>query len=1178
MKRYKSLYIAVSLFIPLIFADAAQAQQNGGEQEVYLTFRHQNLFNIYVTAYYVDGEFLLPHTEIFRALQIDANADLAAGTVSGQFINEGYYEINYYEGSVNFRGERLSLPPEDYMARELDFFLAPHQFNELFGLEFEIDFSNLALRLSTDKTLPIVSQQERARSRDQQLQRDQTLYREYYPLRFDRERKFMEAGFLDYSLSGNFSQNINNYNFNTGIGMEVVGGDLQGNLFGNWSRENVTLRSNNLRWRYGIRDNSALTQVVAGQTTANGLRPASFTGIQLTNEPLEPRYMFDDYVFSGSTIPDSEVELYRNNTLIDFQRADETGNYHFQIPITYGTSQYNLRSYSPSGVMNEQSTRIQIPFHFLPPGEFNYTLNAGRLDNPILGSTERGQMAIGRVAMGITNWLSLSGGAEYYDTYHDKAPTYSAAISTRLLSKYLFRFEGASNAFYRVNASVVYPSSTSMNVTYTHFTHHNGLYNPAQNRSQLTANLFTPFRIGSLPLYFRWSVNHEQRISTELTRYRIDLNTRLGPLNLRLGYQDNQTGRLGWTITPNSRVTASTTFNFRRSSSLPGFIRGAFLRAQSNFSPHSRKVEDAELQISRSLLSQGRLQLSAGHNFRGDFNYFRLNFSFDFNRVRTNSSARGARGSASITQSIRGSFGFDSMNNRILSSNRQQVGRSAVAVRMFVDGNDNERFDEGETLLDESAVRIQRAGGVIYTEDGITYISQLQPYRQYNLVVNKAAIRNPMLVPKMEQFSFISDPNQFKTIDIPLYMSGVVEGRVQRRVNEEVSEQGGVRLYLQETGVEEGNDPFMRELRTFSDGSFYEYEIPPSTYELYIDPSQLDFLNGVSHPAKHEFNVQAIPEGDFVTGLNFTIAPDGEPEFTPETIHTEPVGAFEPANGTEQRDLQHDIPVESLALDHCLYQVQIGSFSSQERANSLARSAADYTGVPFTVSYYPEISRYAVRTRQLSTFGQAIRRTEEFEESPHINEYAVLSRCTGESFVTGNPWQSNGDTGYEIQIAAFSNLSSAERHAATLMEKFQLHAYVLDVPERELFRVRTGPFTEREEALARIEELIEIGVADQLYLAEIEQEEAAERAQINNQRYLFRLQVDVYDREEDAVADALRIRETFDYETYILVDEEERQHLMLDSEFTDWNQLLQAREDLIQYNGGRTPILHLIER
>ncbi|MEA3287866.1 MAG: hypothetical protein U9Q77_10910, partial [Candidatus Marinimicrobia bacterium] len=64
---------------------------------------------------------------------------------------------------------------------------------------------------------------------------------------------------------------------------------------------------------------------------------------------------------------------------------------------------------------------------------------------------------------------------------------------------------------------------------------------------------------------------------------------------------------------------------------------------------------------------------------------------------------------------------------------------------------------------------------------------------------------------------------------------------------------------------------FETTLRTFADGSYYSMEIPPGSYECWVDDSQLEFLGMQSSPEKRYFTVKASAEGDFVEKLDFLL-------------------------------------------------------------------------------------------------------------------------------------------------------------------------------------------------------------------------------------------------------------------------------------------------------------------
>lgn len=873
-KKYALISCISILSIWGLFVDNQRIQAQGLEDEVYLNFRYQAVVNDYISTIYYNDIFYLSIGEIFNSLNVNNSVDRARFIISGTFLGRGNYTINFNNQRASVAGREFHLSPDSFVITEFGFYLRPDIYEELFQMEFTVDFNNLAIYLSSNDTMPIVAQRERERRRDRVLTTQRDVRRDFYPLQISRDRNVLNGGFIDYDMTANINdQRFNSYSYNGRLGMEILSGDLQGTIFGSYSEESNTLRTSGLRWRYGIPNNSYISSVSLGQRNSTGLLSSAYTGLRITNEPFEPRYLFGETSFTGGVVPNAEVELYRNNSLIDFTQADASGQYYFTVPITYGTSNYSIRSFSPTGEQSDRNLRLQIPQSYLPRGEVKYVVEAGRLDNPLAGSIDRGFMARTMVEAGLNRYLTVGGGAEYFEDFHDDLPTFVGRVSARVLTNHLVSIEAANQAFYRGSISAVYANSASFNVNYTYFNELGGLYNPGRSISAIRTNLFTPFRIGNLPLFLRWSYSNEQREVNTIHRYRVDLNTRLGRANIRIGYRDTQIDRIIPEITSTSRISMATTYNFGRSSQMPTVFRGLFIGTQFSYVPDRQSIEDLELQFSRSLFRTGRFQLSYGRNFVGNFNLIRFSLSMDFRNFRSNSGIRSTPANNTYSQTFRGSVGFDSNHNRILPYNRQQVGRAGLAVRMFVDNNNSGTFDEGDELIPEGTITVERSGATRFTMGGINYISNLQAYRRYNVVVNKSSVNNPLLVPITERFSIITDPNQYKLIEIPFYTSGIIDGMVYR-VSESTKEGlGGVRLYLVQVNQIEGVSPFRDEIRSFADGSFYAYEIPPGDYEIRVDQSQLDFLGVKADPGVLELTVRALSEGDFVEGLEINLVP-----------------------------------------------------------------------------------------------------------------------------------------------------------------------------------------------------------------------------------------------------------------------------------------------------------------
>lgn len=1063
------LFLLICL-APLGDQSSAYGQDTG--QEVFLQFRYQNVVNIYVSSQYDQDEFFLSVNELFSALQIDITVDQANFSISGNYLGEGNYIIDFNNRRAVFQDREIILSADDYIISDLGFYLQPDILNDLLGLEFVIDFNNLAVTLETDDTMPVIAQRERERRRERLLRTQRELQRTYDPLRFDRAPKRFDGGFLDYNLTANISE-TNSYLFSSNLGTEIMGGDFQGTVFGSTSQTSSSIRSSGLRWRYGILNNDLISTITAGQTTSDGILPVAYTGLKLSNEPIEPRYIYGETSFAGTTEPNAEVELYRNNTLVDFTQSDGSGSYRFVVPLTYGSSQYSVRIYSPTGEITEREARLQIPFNFLPPGEINYNIDAGRLDNPISGTTDRGFLANLNASAGLTNWLTTFTGFEYFENFNNDIPTLRGGVSSRFLTNYLVNLEAASNAFYRASASVIYPSNTSINLNYTYFNTQGGIYNPGRNLSSIRLNLFTPFQLGSLPLFLRWSFSNEERENSTISRYRVDLNSRLGRANIRFGYRDSKIGRITLAPSNTARINSSVTYNFSRSRLTPSLLRGIFARVQMNYIPSISEIEDVDFQISRNILNRGRAQVSAGRNFLGDFNLFQFSLTFDFNAVRTNTSIRSSRNSSTFTQSVRGSAGFDSNHNKVIFSNRQQAGRSAVAVRMFVDNSGTGSYiPETDEIIPENAIRIDRAGGNIINKEGITYISQLQPYRQYNMSVNKGSVNNPLLVPKIERFSIITDPNQYKLIEIPFYMSGIIDGMVNRVTETGKEGLGGMRLFLNQVNTAEGVEPYSEEIRTFSDGSFYAYEIPPGDYQLEPDPSQLNFLNSAAEPEILDFTVQSLAMGDFVEGLEIVITSEGDSADIPE----EPVAettVFE----------YYNIVTEDLPAMSCMYSFEIGTYFNFNETMNAADELAANTGLMFDLSYNSQASEYTVQSSQLFTVTNLEGALGLIKPYVEPDQITLLSECSEE---IEESLQNAEPLSYSIRLRSFDNERSASEYSQQLAEEDSVETMIEFDPQRSEFRVVTIPITDQQTLQDLADKLPDITEADDLAIEESE--------------------------------------------------------------------------------------------
>ena len=862
-------FLALYLLFCPPSADASDIKphQKTDLQDVYLVLNHHATGRVMIMGYYLEGEILLPLSELFTILMISHEPDFSNALFKGEHLKDGSGFLIDFENYVARSTEtEIELKESDFHIGDLDFYLRSDLFIDLFDLDFQVDLRNLTIRVFTPHTLPVVEREERRRRSQHQLSNRRL------PIDADiihgRERTLLGGAMVDYNVSSSMdSENSNIYNYNLRGGAELLGGDIQGAITGAFSGDFHTNRANSVRWRYAMPDNLWLTSASAGQLfTAEGLQSRNFTGIQLTNQPVAPRVLFDDYMIVGSTEPDAEVEIYLDRRLVDVQIADGLGNYTLSVPITYGTTNVEIITYLPDGRIEEERRRIQIPFTFIPTGEFNYNVSGGVLEKPLPGRINRSYISEASAAYGITNHLTAKTGIQYIDDDLIDRPLIYGSISARIWREHLFSFDVAPDYYYRMNASAFYPSNISWRVNYTAFTGP-GLYNRSGDDHLIHANLYLPFRFQYATIGFRLNADHRRQNTFNQTRYNSDISLHTGRLTLRFGQRDVFTGLPDQFQTPNSRLTASALYTISRSAGMRLF-KGMTLRSQIQYSRHSDQIDRLDFQVSRSVLRQGRFWIRTTHSPVRKNTIADAGITFNFNSFRSTSTVQAGASHLNYRQSFSGSANFDSHHNDFYFSNRNQVGRSAASVRMFVDVNDSGTYDkeEGDYLIKDSAVRLHRGGVTRRADDGITRFMQLQAYQVYNLEINKSALRNPMLVPVYNTFAILTDPNQSKMVDIPFYMAGVVEGRVERERNGRLEPVGGIRVILKQV-----DGDFEATLRTFSDGGFYQMEIPPGKYVVTVDSDQLRYLELHSTPEAIEIEIERSPMGDFVEDLNFRL-------------------------------------------------------------------------------------------------------------------------------------------------------------------------------------------------------------------------------------------------------------------------------------------------------------------
>ncbi len=214
---------------------------------------------------------------------------------------------------------------------------------------------------------------------------------------------------------------------NLSLGSMIAGGEATVSLNYN-SKEPFTEKQQYYLWRYVDNDFKPVRQVMAGKITTHATSSIynPVIGVQLTNTPTTFRRSFGTYTLSDRTEPGWTVELYVNNVLIDYVKADASGFFTFEVPLVYGNTLVRLKFFGPWGEEQTREQNINIPFQFLPVNTMEYTASAG-----IVEDTSKTRFLRASMNYGISRSLTLGGGVEYLSsvTQEPVMPYINASLS-----------------------------------------------------------------------------------------------------------------------------------------------------------------------------------------------------------------------------------------------------------------------------------------------------------------------------------------------------------------------------------------------------------------------------------------------------------------------------------------------------------------------------------------------------------------------------------------------------------------------------------------------------------------------------------------------------------------------------------------------------------------------------
>jgi len=629
---------------------------------------------------------------------------------------------------------------------------------------------------------------------------------------------------------------------------------------------NVTLNYNNntpftekqqyYLWRYANNDHRALRQVLAGKISSGATSSlySPVVGVQFTNTPTTYRRSFGSYTLSDFTEPGWLVELYVNNVLVDYIKADASGFFTFEVPLVYGNSGVKLQFYGPWGEERSKEQNISIPFNFLPVGEFEYKVSAGMVEDSLHSRFSRANFSYG-----VARRFTIGGGVEYLSSVTSGNIMPFVNTSLRLASSLLISGEYTYGVRAKGILNYRLPSNVQFELNYTKYEKGQKAinYNYLEERKVAVS---VPIRSANFSAFSRLTLNQIIMPATKYTTAELLLSGAIAGVNTNF----TTYSLLSDLAKPYTYSNLSLSFK----------LAGAFiLTPQAQFDYNHAEFISIKSGLEKHLFKNGFMSLSYEQNFRNNFSNIEMGLRYDFSFAQVGLSARRNNNITTLVQSASGSLMVDAKTNYTGANSRASVGKGGITLLPYLDLNCNGRREPGEPKAYGLNLRVNGGRVELNDKDSTIRVFNLEPYTNYLVTLDQSGFDNIAWQLQKKTLSIAIDPNMFKLIEVPIAVLGEASGTVYLGGRGGQKGQGRiiVNFYSSDSRLA------ARTISEADDGYFSYLGLAPGEYEARIDTAQLNKVNMTVLPSSVPFTITAGLDGDVVDGLDFVLRSEQVP-------------------------------------------------------------------------------------------------------------------------------------------------------------------------------------------------------------------------------------------------------------------------------------------------------------
>ena len=804
------------------------------------------------------GSLILPLTDVVNALEFPITVDAENGRAQGWFLDENrLFSLDLAASKVVIAGEVRSVDPAFVEQLPDDIYVDVRTLATWFPIDFEYDIPNLILNIESREPLPI----------EARLQRDQRRKR-LFGQRGGAERKYpkkevpyewitwpVSDSTLEFNVTSSDEGPTLTRSYTTLATADVA--KLNADIFISGTQDEhisvARIKLGRQRAEGGLLGKLDATKFaigdVFGPQIAHMTRTKIGRGFTIGNSALGDETEFDRITLQGDLQLGWEVELYRNEVLLDFRESQDDGRYLFEdVPLLFGVNVIKLVFYGPQGQKREEVQQIRVGPDQIKPGSHTYNVTYNQQDRLTLMGDDEDNNSDGfqgktryaaQYKYGINKNLSagvnfasipFEGGHKVYTGGNIVTSLGPVYLRTDLTKDISGGWAGTLSGQTQLFGISVFGEHTVLNDFLSE--EFNNEDDPLESESRLRFD--GAIRADFLPhIPYALNVTHENYKSNDKTT---TIQNRLSTAIGRASVSNTLDLVLDDPAETADTETATGTFQ------LGGSIGNVRTRGQLSYDvipePALTTVAlSGDWKVNPRFNARGGISRTLGGD---ELTTFTAGLNSDFDIVAAGlDGSYDTAGDYSAKLKLSYSWGKDAADGGLRIASKATAERGTMTARVFRDLDGNGAFTEG---VDEPLKGIGFKSGRIKmkqltNDEGIAFVTSLDTFSPVNFEIDQGTLEDPYWIASPEGVEVTLRPGVPGHVDFAVVTTGEIDGVVYRQEDQWSKPVSDVQVQL----VDENGD-VVDEVRSQYDGFYLVEFIHPGTYQLRLDPEQLKRL------------------------------------------------------------------------------------------------------------------------------------------------------------------------------------------------------------------------------------------------------------------------------------------------------------------------------------------------